>query len=148
MALRKEPLKLTSEKILLGEEIWTIIWTRHAINRTYDRRSHPKVAVQMLSRTLTKLYTVKNISEYLDGCVVIRTFQYLGYFVLQFTRTEDGNFCYVKTYGDIGKFTHSTPGDKVITITEDNNVVFDTWAKKLVPVEKHAPKKVIGCISV
>ena len=45
---------LTSE-VVIGHEKYTLFWSKHAYERSFERGSHPKLADALLQRTIAKI---------------------------------------------------------------------------------------------
>ena len=114
-----------TETITLNNEKWSVVWSVHATNRTFERRSHPKVAQLALEDVLDKLVGIcpSFMSDY-DGVSSIRSFPNLAYFVVD-VDAERKNIGVV-TYSDITKI-YPKQGDRVITINPKGEVTSCVW---------------------
>lgn len=125
---------------------WSIIWTKHAKNRTYDRRSHPQIASNALVQILGLLDTViPNLTEELGDTAAIRAYPNYSYFVLQLERSETENKIRVITFGSVSDFWPKC-GDTVFAITPDYEVFSTRW-ERLSNGDQPAPHRFWGRIA-
>ena len=111
--------------ITINGEEWMVVWSVHAMNRTYERRSHPQVAQVALEDVFQKILSIHpSFMEDYDGVSSIRSFPNLAYFVVDISneRKEIG----VVTYSDITR-TYPKQGDRVVTINPKGEVTGCIW---------------------
>lgn len=128
---------------------WTIVWTRHAKNRTIDRHNHPAAAAKVLDIVLERLSPLfPQILEEVENDVTLRAFPYNSIFVLKIFKKI--NTLYVITYGNTEEFLPQF-GDLVISLTERNTVTAMRWAKRTnhsdVSNDSMNGKKLLGIIT-
>lgn len=135
-----------SEEIMLCGQSWSVIWTRHAKNRTYDRHASPCVAAKVLTRVLHALepFLPELLKEF-DSLVTIRVFPYHSCFVVAVNR-EDKKISVI-TFGDTGNFTPQF-GDRVVSIAENGNLSVTSWKKQIMNGTEESDKKLIGCVAI
>lgn len=131
------------EEITLNGTKWTIFWTCHAANRSFDRHSHPKVAAKALRYTLLQLdsFTDQIIDQAEDQTIILRAYKYGACFVLAFNRELKQIF--VVTYGASREFFPKC-GDKVITMHINGLVTLDIWSKNGAQYRKAAYHSKLG----
>lgn len=132
--------------ISLCGDTWSVVWSRHAKNRTYDRRANPLVAAKCLEKALNSLGPIfYSILGKIDTVFTLRVFPYHSSFVLSVDRAAQKMT--VVTYGDPSCFFPRF-GDRVVSIAENGNVSITNWKVQTFMGNEPSDKKLLGCVSL